>query len=638
MSNDVSRLQRRFERERNARLQAEQILEEKSRELFDKNQALERLSEDLERLVEERTQELEIARDEAVDAAHAKSEFLANMSHELRTPMNGVLGMLRILADTGLNDIQKKHLYTATRSGELLLSVINDILDFSKIDAGKMHVERVAFSPFSLLDDIISVLEFGAHEKNIELKKHCSSTIPQALYGDPTRIKQVITNLVSNAIKFTDRGHVSIDMHRIKSNYIIQVQDSGIGMSAEQLAHIFEAFNQGDSSITRTHGGTGLGLTITNLLVQMMGGEVNVASVLGQGSTFTVTLPIHEASIDEVIKQNDSNDDLVFNGEPILVAEDNEVNQKIILYLLEEANLNATLVENGKDAVQAVKEKNYPVVLMDLQMPIMDGLEATRQIRSFSSDVPIIAMTAHASQEHIDECIQVGMNAHTAKPIDSIILTNTIARWIKPAGHRIRSDAKEVQPKQLLIHGLDYAEALSRVRGKIPILNKVLKSFCTQNHHFIATLKEALENNEKDKVIHELHSLKGSSANISAKNLSQFCSELEAKAKQGDLESARNQLPQLEGILTQLLTNIAATFSEESSDNQKLEAIDDDKWNHHLQLIGQHIQSDFAEAEKYIQALNDFKLSESQKALASDLLEAADNFDSDTIKILVSQT
>lgn len=649
MSNE-DRLQRRYEREKNARLQAEDILEEKSRELFEKNQALEKLSASLESQVEERTKELMVARDEALAAAHAKSEFLANMSHELRTPMNGVLGMLTLMQGTELEQQQSEYLSIAKSSGELLLSVINDILDFSKIEAGKMTLEDLVFDPRQMLSDVVSPLRFMAEDKGIQLIEECDDNMPVAIWGDSTRLKQVVTNLVSNAVKFTDHGRVTVAMKSVGSQYVIKVQDTGMGMDSGQLAHIFEAFGQGDSSITRTHGGTGLGLTITNRITQMMGGAVNVDSELGVGSTFSVQVPLRAASAEELESSEQIKEGLLFDHESILVVEDNQVNQQIALHLLSEANLNVTLAENGKEAVEFVQKEDFKVVLMDLQMPVMDGLEATRHIRKMGGDVkdiPIIAMTAHASTEHIEECMEVGMNAHTTKPINVDVLLNTIAKWVHPSGLAtppqmpVKSNKKEIfgASSEFKIDGIDISDALKRIKGNQKLLRTLLLSFRESNLHFISEMKASLDANDIQKVVVMFHTLKGSGANISAHYISKQAAHYEQLGKDQNLEDIRLGLDEFAKALTTLCDNIQIAYSEKADDaKSENPEISHDEWIKVLSQIREQVNQDFAAADDLIRDLASKGLNNEQKRLSDELLALAESFDMDGIVQAISQS
>jgi signal transduction histidine kinase/ActR/RegA family two-component response regulator len=646
MSNE-DRLQRRYEREKNARLQAEDILEQKSRELFEKNQALEKLSASLESQVVNRTKELLVARDEALAAAHAKSEFLANMSHELRTPMNGVLGMLTLMQGTQLGQQQSEYLTIAKSSGELLLSVINDILDFSKIEAGKMTLEDLVFDPRQMLFDVVSPLKFMADDKGIQLIEECDEKMPVAIWGDSTRLKQVVTNLVSNAVKFTDQGSVTVSMRPMASHYVIQVRDTGMGMDSGQLAHIFEAFGQGDSSITRTHGGTGLGLTITNRITQMMGGVVNVESELGLGSIFTVQIPLREASAEELESSEQIKEGLLFDQESVLLVEDNQVNQQIATHLLGEANLKVTLAENGKEAVEKIQRESFEVVLMDLQMPVMDGLEATREIRKLDSevkDIPIIAMTAHASTEHIEECMEVGMNAHTTKPINVDVLLNTIAKWIHPSGLAQPPELKTIKEAGVesevpSIPGINISDALQRIKGNTKLLKTLLTSFSQGNLGFKDEIQTYIDQENIQKVIVMFHTIKGSAANISAQHLSHQAALYEQLGKDGKLDDIRKGLDEFSQELIALCHSIDRVYSNhEEAERVNGPSLTDDEWKKTLAEVKHQVHQDFAVADDLIRDIADKGLDEEQKKLSDELLSLADSFDMDGIEQAISNS
>lgn len=388
--------------------------------------------------IERQAEELVMERDRAERASKAKSEFLANMSHEIRTPLGGVLGMVQELLDTELNQEQRELVLTAKDSGELLLSVIRDVLDFSKIEAGKLDIEQLSFSPKQLINNVALLFIPQAKERKIDFKVKTRCELPAVLEGDPHRIMQVIINLVGNGIKFTPAmGSVTLEIGGSANtsnaklfNLDVVVRDSGIGIQEEKLTEIFNAFEQGDSSISRRFGGAGLGLTICSHLVKLMGGELGLYSVVNQGSTFSFSLPLlvgdaQTTSLEETAKDSSRTPTL---SRRILVAEDNTTNQKLITRILEHAGHQVSIVNNGEAAVAASKSGDFDLILMDIQMPGMDGLEATQLIRqSQSSKIPIIALTAHALAEHEESSKQAGMDGYLTKPIDKRQLLEMVA-------------------------------------------------------------------------------------------------------------------------------------------------------------------------------------------------------------------
>jgi signal transduction histidine kinase/ActR/RegA family two-component response regulator len=401
--------------------------------------------EHLEEKIRQRTEALEEAMKRAEAASRAKSDFLANMSHELRTPMNGILGMIDIVLDGAMPANQREELETAKECSLSLLTLLNDMLDLSKIEAGKMSLEMICFAPQPLVEDCSKSVLPRARKKGLDLRSEVSDEVPAYLIGDPLRLRQVLVNLLGNAIKFTDTGSVKICASSQtaessgKAALHFAVADTGVGIPPEKVSAIFEEFTQADGSITRKYGGTGLGLAITKKLVEMHGGRIWVESEVGRGSVFHVSFelpvgrPVVEPALSETLSDPTSPPgQTVTPAARILVVEDNPVNQKVVAGLLGKKGFQTTVANHGREALEALERSNFDVVLMDIQMPVLDGLEATRLIRQDDRwrELPIVGLTAHAMTGDRERCLEAGMTDYLPKPVQPPTLLATVNKYL----------------------------------------------------------------------------------------------------------------------------------------------------------------------------------------------------------------
>jgi signal transduction histidine kinase/CheY-like chemotaxis protein/HPt (histidine-containing phosphotransfer) domain-containing protein len=711
------------------RKKTNEILQKRINELDDARLAMLNMMEDLDE-----------ARNEAQDATKAKSEFLANMSHEIRTPMNAIMGMAHLALKTDLTAKQYDYLKKVDISAKSLLGIINDILDFSKIEAGKMDMESVDFQLEDTLDNISTLVGIKTQEKGLELLFKTDPSVPRALVGDPLRLGQILINLSNNAVKFTDAGEIVVSTELVKKDGAqvtlkFSVQDTGIGMTEKQAAKLFQPFAQADSSTTRKYGGTGLGLTISKRLAEMMGGEIWVESEQGQGSTFSFTANFglgkekakrrykpasemrgmkvlvvddnatsrdilqemlesftfevtvaasgaeaitelesagedksfelvvmdwkmpgmdgieaskrikHHKDLDrippiilvtaygreEVMQQAEEvglegfllkpvNPSMLFDtimqafgeavpessriaqrheqeaealkhiqGAHVLLVEDNEINQQVAKEILEGAGLNITLANNGQEAIDAIQKNEYDAVLMDVQMPVMDGYTATGKLRKDQrfKELPIIAMTAHAMAGDADKSIAAGMSDHVTKPIDPDQLFATLQKWIKPVAERTvvpKSPVRDepAEPDQTVpleeglpesLPGFDLTAGLSRLMGNERLYRKLLLDFGTNYGAVAGEIRQALDAKDFNQAHSLVHNLKGLAGNLAATDLQAAAVAMETLVKGQAAETASDQelnrkLKDLESALEQTLeaVRILGPMAEKKTD------------------------------------------------------------------------
>jgi signal transduction histidine kinase/HPt (histidine-containing phosphotransfer) domain-containing protein len=551
-------------------------LERKVQELTRAEAALQRYNEELLRAkntleaqaieLARKSEQLEIARQEAEAANQAKSLFLATMSHELRTPLSGVIGMLDLLRPTELNAAQNRYIGTARTSAELLLRLINDILDFTKIEAGKLELEAIDLDVRATVEQVMELAAPQARKKGLTVRAEVDEDIPARLRGDPGRLRQVLTNLVANAVKFTHDGEVAVRAELVgqSDTYTtvrFRVTDTGIGIPPDRIGRLFQSFVQVDSSTTRKYGGTGLGLAICKRLCELMGGTIGVESTQGEGSTFwsTVVLEKQGAAVAEAPASRPGSVWRPPAAAPgkrarVLLAEDNEINQEVAVEILTRAGYQCDVVANGRLAVEAVARGGYDVVLMDCHMPEMDGFEATASIRRLEQQVglpgrdgpvPIIAITANAMNGDRERCLEAGMTDYLCKPFNPQHVVQVIESNVSvaaaadaPAAAPEARDGAETVERSVL----EPEELLARCMGDQEFATMILNKFRARLGDEVAQIERAFAARDAWEVKLLAHRLKSAAANVSAVSVEAQASNLEHFAKAGDWQAARPTL------------------------------------------------------------------------------------------------
>ena len=538
--------------------------------------------------------QLETAMHKAEAANIAKSQFLANMSHEIRTPMNAIIGFSDILADEDLTGEQKENLNIIRESGRNLLDLINDILDFSKIEAKQLEIEMVECSLGRILSAIESMMKLMAEKKSLDFKIVDCDGLPERIRTDPTRLRQCLINLTNNAVKFTEKGHVYINVsleHRDNQPYIrFDVEDTGIGIPRDKQKEIFEAFTQADGSTSRKYGGTGLGLTVTKQLTGLLDGELTVTSEVGRGSVFSFAIPagldvtkqpcldIHAAHIDPRRAETEQSE---FSGH-VLVAEDVKTNQMLVEFLLRRIGLKVTIAADGNEALQKALAQKYDLILMDIQMPHMNGYEATRALRKKGITTPIIALTAHAMKGDDKKCIEAGCDDYLAKPIDRRELLRKIAKYLPSRTEVVSKTVDSARSQVDELTELCSDQAASKAKsdksggadtssdiinwhqlidrfGDEDAIEQILPTYLKDNKEHFKKLSEAVKSGDSKAIASHAHSIKGAGRNLGVKRLSDIAGQLEYAGRDNNIEAFTPLLDKLEVELEKVMTFLSRT-------------------------------------------------------------------------------
>jgi len=605
------------------------------------------------------SKELLSAKEKAEYASQVKNNFLANMSHEIRTPLNAIIGMAYLLLKTPLNKRQHDLLNKLDNSSRLLLNLINDLLDFSKIEAGKLELEETSFSINDVLDNLAALVTTCAADKGLDVLYHTGQDIPEQLIGDPFRLGQILLNLMNNAIKFTDKGSIILTVKKAPQQkntsaigLFFTIEDTGIGIAENNIEQLFQSFTQADNSTTRKFGGTGLGLSICKQLIELMDGEISVTSVPGQGSCFSFTVwfsdttnkatlayaypdTSHVFALDDNLADAQYGD---FSDKHVLLVEDNITNQEVACALLAELNVQLDIAHNGNQAVAAVQSGSYDLILMDLQMPEMDGFEATRRIRlnPANKETTIIAMTAHAMRGDRQKCLDGQMDDYLIKPVNIKQFYTTIKKWLGSSRKNGTGNVHQGEIDKQAEHGIiDLDKALLRLRGNQDLLLRLLVNFKNTKYDMAEKIATAMADKDSRLAQELVHSLKGESGTLEASALFSASQKLEQALSANNTKQQKVYLSTITRELNTLLEKIRLLENQwqiaTPEDNKQLNAaLDKDSLQLQCQELAELLRDNNLRAKKLAKIMSVQFAASAYHGQWQELLNSLSELDFDT--------